>query len=125
MLARPARPGQRSASTLGGRKRTGLAVAKGKLYVADTNNHLLRTIDLSSGAVSTLTITGLTAPAAAEFVIHFNNKESGVPHNVEIKDASGADAFKGEIITGPAEANYVVPSLKKPSPLRSSLISWV
>ena len=45
-------------------------------------------------------------------MIHFNNKESGVPHNVEVKDGSGADVFKGDIITGPAEANYVVPSLK-------------
>lgn len=40
----------------------GLAHAKGKLYVADTNNHLLRTIDLASGKVATLTITGLTSP---------------------------------------------------------------
>jgi plastocyanin len=54
----------------------------------------------------------VTAPAGAEFVIHFNNKEGGVPHNVEVKDGSGADVFKGDIITGPAEANYVVPSLK-------------
>jgi len=41
----------------------GLAHAKGKLYVADTNNHLIRTIDLASGKVSTLTISGLEAPA--------------------------------------------------------------
>jgi len=40
----------------------GLAVLRGKLYVADTNNHLLRTIDLTNGKVATLTIAGLTAP---------------------------------------------------------------
>jgi thiol-disulfide isomerase/thioredoxin len=40
----------------------GLAYAKGKLYVADTNNHLLRTLDLATGKVATLTIAGLTAP---------------------------------------------------------------
>jgi DNA-binding beta-propeller fold protein YncE len=41
----------------------GLAHAKGKLYVADTNNHLIRTIDLATSKVATLTITGLEAPA--------------------------------------------------------------
>ncbi|MCU0878414.1 MAG: redoxin domain-containing protein [Pirellulaceae bacterium] len=40
----------------------GLAYAAGKLYVADTNNSLLRVIDLASGKVSTLTIAGLTPP---------------------------------------------------------------
>ena len=40
----------------------GLAYAKGKLYVADTNNHLIRTIDLASGKVATLAIEGLAGP---------------------------------------------------------------
>lgn len=51
----------------------GLAYAAGKLYVADTNNHLIRTVDLASGKVGTLTIEGLqpvakqpvAAPASA------------------------------------------------------------
>jgi DNA-binding beta-propeller fold protein YncE len=46
----------------------GLAYAAGKLYVADTNNHRIRTIDLKHGnQVATLEIKGLqpaTAPAA-------------------------------------------------------------
>jgi thiol-disulfide isomerase/thioredoxin/sugar lactone lactonase YvrE len=42
----------------------GLAHAYGKLYVADTNNHLIRTIDLASGKVATFTIAGLTSPNA-------------------------------------------------------------
>jgi DNA-binding beta-propeller fold protein YncE len=41
----------------------GVTHGKGKLYVADTNNHLIRTIDLASGKVSTLTISGLEPPA--------------------------------------------------------------
>jgi DNA-binding beta-propeller fold protein YncE len=40
----------------------GLAEAKGKLYVADTNNHLIRTIEIASGKVGTLAIEGLTPP---------------------------------------------------------------
>jgi DNA-binding beta-propeller fold protein YncE len=43
----------------------GLAFAKGKLYIADTNNHLLRTLDLATNRVATLTIAGLTAPGQA------------------------------------------------------------
>jgi thiol-disulfide isomerase/thioredoxin len=37
----------------------GLSAAEGKLYVADTNNHLIRVIDLESKIVSTLSISGL------------------------------------------------------------------
>jgi thiol-disulfide isomerase/thioredoxin len=40
----------------------GITHAAGRLYVADTNNHLIRTIDLASGKVGTLTIAGLSAP---------------------------------------------------------------
>ncbi|MCI0357190.1 MAG: redoxin domain-containing protein [Planctomycetaceae bacterium] len=43
----------------------GLAHAKGKLYIADTNNHLLRTLDLATNKVATLTIAGLTTPGQA------------------------------------------------------------
>lgn len=40
----------------------GLSAAGGKLYVADTNNHLIRTVDLTSGRTATLTIAGLKPP---------------------------------------------------------------
>jgi thiol-disulfide isomerase/thioredoxin/DNA-binding beta-propeller fold protein YncE len=44
----------------------GLSVAAGKLYIADTNNHLIRTLDLESGEVKTLPIQGLTPPKKPE-----------------------------------------------------------
>ena len=40
----------------------GLAFAKGTLYVADTNNHLIRKVDPRTGKVSTMAISGLTPP---------------------------------------------------------------
>lgn len=43
----------------------GLAIAGRTLYVADTNNHRICTIDLDTGRVATLEISGLTAPPRA------------------------------------------------------------
>jgi thiol-disulfide isomerase/thioredoxin len=37
----------------------GVSVAAGKLYVADTNNHLIRVADLKTGSVSTLRLQGM------------------------------------------------------------------
>jgi len=45
----------------------GITAAGGKLYVADTNNHMIRVIDLDRGnRVSTLSIVGLAPPAVSE-----------------------------------------------------------
>jgi sugar lactone lactonase YvrE len=38
---------------------SGLAVAEGRLYVADTNNHAVRVAEMETGIVSTLLLTGL------------------------------------------------------------------
>lgn len=43
----------------------GISVAAGKLYVADTNNHAIRVVDLKSREVATLRIKGLEPPASA------------------------------------------------------------
>lgn len=40
----------------------GLSVAKGKLFVADTNNHRVCVVDLKSGAMTELKINGLQPP---------------------------------------------------------------
>ena len=53
----------------------------------------------------------LEAAAGQAFVLEFDNNDAGIPHNVEIKDASGASMFKGQIITGPAKVSYQVPPL--------------
>jgi hypothetical protein len=41
----------------------GIAHAAGKLFVADTNNHLIRVIDLATRQVATLAIEGLKPPS--------------------------------------------------------------
>ncbi len=42
----------------------GLSVAGGKLYVADTNNHAVRVVDLKTKQAATLMLKGLRPPAA-------------------------------------------------------------
>ena len=53
----------------------------------------------------------LAAPAGQGWVLVFANNDPGIPHNVEILDANGASAFKGDIVTGPTTASYQVPPL--------------
>lgn len=55
--------------------------------------------------------TELSEAADRDFVIRFDNKDAGTPHNVEIKDASGQSVFKGEIFNGAAVKDYAVPAL--------------
>ena len=48
----------------------------------------------------------ITAPADEAFQIVLDNQESA-PHNIAIKDASGAVVFKGEIVTSTQFTNDV------------------
>jgi DNA-binding beta-propeller fold protein YncE/cytochrome oxidase Cu insertion factor (SCO1/SenC/PrrC family) len=70
----------------------GITHANGKLYVADTNNHLIRTIDLQTKKVSTLTIVGLPgAPAPTE------TAQPAPPKPAPPKPAEKKPSFKGAI----------------------------
>jgi plastocyanin len=57
----------------------------------------------------------MEAPASAPFTIAFDNKDSGIQHNVSVFP-SATDLThpieQGQIITGPATADYNVPALK-------------
>jgi len=46
----------------------GLSAVGGQLFVADTNNHAIRQIELASGEVRTLTLNGLTPPGAYSYL---------------------------------------------------------
>lgn len=51
----------------------GLALAAASLYVADTNNHAIRVVNLADKAVRTLTLSGLEGPKPPRSKPTFNN----------------------------------------------------
>ena len=57
------KPGQADGSSASFYEPGGLALANDKLYIADTNNHAIRVVDLKTKQTNTLRITGLTPPA--------------------------------------------------------------
>ena len=87
------KPGQADGSSSSFYEPGGLALANDKLYIADTNNHAIRVVDLKTKQARTLRINGLTPPAKS-----FAPSESAAaPNAEEIKTApqqlrSGANA---------------------------------
>ena len=53
----------------------------------------------------------MTAPADKPFVIEFDNQDPSTPHNIEIKDSTGAVKFTGATFNGVATQPYQVPAL--------------
>ena len=53
--------------------------------------------------------TEVSAPADTPFEIVLDNQESA-PHNIKISDSTGAEVFKGEIVTN-QQVTYQVPAL--------------
>jgi plastocyanin len=52
-----------------------------------------------------------TIAAGVAFRLGLDNRDAGVPHNLVLKDASGAALAKSEIISGPAQAVIELPPL--------------
>lgn len=69
------------------------------------------TVEITAQGIAFTTPT-VTATAGQSFTLKFTNQDAGVPHNVHIKDSSGADVAKTEIITGVATTSIQVPALK-------------
>jgi thiol-disulfide isomerase/thioredoxin len=79
------RPGQTDGAGGSFYEPGGLTIARGRLYVADTNNHGVRVIDLATKKVSTLVIRGLEPPPLSNTstgVVADGDAESAGP-NVE------------------------------------------
>ena len=88
------KPGQADGASASFYEPGGLALAHDKLYVADTNNHAIRVVDLKTKQTSTLRINGLTPPAKNVQAL----ESAAGPNAEEIKVAtqrlrSGAGAF--------------------------------
>ena len=76
------KPGQADGRAASFYEPGGLSVANGKLYVADTNNHAVRVIDLKTKETSTMRIKGLEPPAAVASTQSANDEG---PNAEEIK----------------------------------------
>ncbi len=59
------KPGQTDGKTPTFYEPAGISIADGKLFVADTNNHAIRVVDLQTKTVSTLKIEGLMPPVGS------------------------------------------------------------
>ena len=57
------KPGQADGTSPSFYEPGGLTIANDKLYIADTNNHAIRVVDLKTKQTSTLRINGLNPPA--------------------------------------------------------------
>lgn len=79
------KPGQADGAVASFYEPAGLSIANGKLYVADTNNHAVRMVDLETKKTSTLNIKGLQPPTT-NAVTDSGASESG-PNAEEIKVA--------------------------------------
>lgn len=73
----------------------GLTVAKGKLYIADTNNHVIRVAPLPGGSpVTTLELQGVPLPATARNVESNDNDDSTV-----LQPVAGQRVIAGQPLT--------------------------
>lgn len=57
------------------------------------------------------TQTSWAGPANKPFTIAFDNEDSGTPHNIVLKDSSGAQVWKGDIFSGVETRIYDIPAL--------------
>ncbi len=96
----------------GGSGATGSAAPGGSGNPAASGAATGTTLSLTAQNI-TFDKQSLQAPANTAFTISFSNQDQGIPHNVSIhKDsATGQEIFKGDIITGPAQASYTIPAL--------------
>jgi DNA-binding beta-propeller fold protein YncE len=77
------KPGQTDGALPSFYEPAGLSVAHGKLYVADTNNHAVRVVDLKTKQAATLNIKGLQPPALSLTTMAAENTTA--PNAEEIK----------------------------------------
>ncbi|MEP6718032.1 MAG: thioredoxin-like domain-containing protein [bacterium] len=77
------KPGQTDGSTAAFYEPGGLAVTNGKLFIADTNNHAVRVVDLNTKQTSTLNIKGLQPPSMS--AANGSSGSETAPNTEEVK----------------------------------------
>jgi hypothetical protein len=115
------KPGQADGASPSFYEPGGLTIANSKLYIADTNNHAIRVVDLKAKTSSTLRIKGLEPPLSsakeAETDFEPNSEEITVPLQRVRAGSSGVLVVQVELPAGHhlnpmAPQRYVV-SLEK------------
>jgi thiol-disulfide isomerase/thioredoxin len=86
------KPGQNDGNKPSFYEPGGLAVVKDKLYVADTNNHAIRVVDLKTKATKTLQITGLQPPQSSQTVSTGDVAPNAQEISLPIQKLRGTDA---------------------------------
>jgi DNA-binding beta-propeller fold protein YncE len=76
----------------------GLTVANGKLYIADTNNHAIRVVDLKTKETVTLNIKGLQPPAAAASLPSSNNDDAVNAEEIKVPARVIRENSKGDLV---------------------------
>jgi plastocyanin len=103
-----ASPGASGAAASGSPAASGSAAASGSPAASGAAGGA--NVDIVASGIQ-FTTTDVTAAAGQPFKLTFKNQDSGVPHNVDLKDASGGEVLKTDIINGPADKTYDVKAL--------------
>lgn len=88
----------------------GLSAAHGKLYVADTNNHAVRVVDLRNGQTSTLPLRGLRPPAASAKKLEENAAALPAPNSEELQLEPQTLLFAREAAGGALVVEVALPA---------------
>ena len=103
----------------------GLSIANNALYIADTNNHAIRRLDLTSGEVSTLRFEGLEPPLAPEVRPSFAKADIRETPPLTLKPVDGVVRLQIQLPLPPgSKINDLAPmsywaTAEKPGPLRA------
>ncbi len=88
------KPGQADGKAPSFYEPAGISAANNNLYIADTNNHAIRVVDLKTKSTSTLQIKGLQPPSVSALAP--NGEVAAEPNGQEIKLPSQAVRASGE-----------------------------
>jgi DNA-binding beta-propeller fold protein YncE len=92
------KPGQSDVAAISFYEPGGLSLANGKLYVADTNNHAVRIIDLETKKTSTLNIKGLQPPATSTANADTENENGPNVEEIKVGAQRVGESSKGELL---------------------------